>query len=453
MLYLILLLSVLLRVLAAIYLGNTVVALPGTFDQVSYHALALRVLGGHGFSFGEAWWPMTAANEPTAHWSFLYTFYLTAVYRTLGTNPLAARLIQAIAVGVLQPLLAFHLARQLFRKDGSPSRLSEWVPLAAAGITAVYIYFIYYSAALMTEPFFIIGLMGALLLTIRLEHAEAGSRTWKTALALGITLGLTVLLRQLILLIVPFLFLWILASNLKRRSLRPAVAAVFISTAILIVSIVPFTLYNYARFDRFVLLNTNAGYVVYWANHPVYGDRFLDANEMGDNYQELVPDELRGLDEAALDSELLKLGLGFIGDDPVRFIKLSLSRVPIYFKFWPESESGNLSNLSRVGSFGLFLPFMIYGLFRSLIMIVSRTDHRLATGRVVLLYGFMVTYAAIHILSWTQIRYRLPVDAVLVIFGALGLVEVAFLLLKLGSRFRIDLNDDSTPENEKRAST
>ena len=65
----------------------------------------------------------------------------------------------------------------------------------------------------------------------------------------------------------------------------------------------------------------------------------------------------------------------------------------------------------------------------------------------------MVTYAAIHILSWTQIRYRLPVDAVLVIFGALGLVEVAFLLLKLGSRFRIDLNDDSTPENEKRAST
>ncbi|HEY1409121.1 MAG TPA: hypothetical protein VF434_09275, partial [Promineifilum sp.] len=143
----------------------------------------------------------------------------------------------------------------------------------------------------------------------------------------------------------------------------------------------------------------------------------------------------------------------FIGDDPVRFIKLSLSRVPIYFKFWPESESGNLSNLSRVGSFGLFLPFMIYGLIRSLIMVVGRTDHRLLTGRVVLLYGFMVTYAAIHILSWTQIRYRLPVDAVLVIFGALGLVEVAFLLLKLGSRFRIDLNDDSTPENEKRAST
>ena len=47
-----LVLAVLLRVAAAFYLGNQVVNLPGTFDQISYHNLALRVLGGHGFTFG-----------------------------------------------------------------------------------------------------------------------------------------------------------------------------------------------------------------------------------------------------------------------------------------------------------------------------------------------------------------------------------------------------------------
>jgi hypothetical protein len=42
-----------------------------------------------------------------------------------------------------------------------------------------------------------------------------------------------------------------------------------------------------------------------------------------------------------------------------------------------------------------------------------------------LLYLFMFVYTAIHVLSWTLIRYRLPVDAVLIVFAAYG---IAYLL-------------------------
>ena len=86
---LILALSMLLRIAVAFAMGDTVVELPGIFDQISYHNLALRVLGGHGFSFGELWWPITPANAPTAHWSFPYTLYLVAVYKLFGPHPLA----------------------------------------------------------------------------------------------------------------------------------------------------------------------------------------------------------------------------------------------------------------------------------------------------------------------------------------------------------------------------
>ena len=55
--------SVVIRVIAALYLGNSVEVLPGTFDQVSYHNLALRVVDGHGFTFGEPWWPATARRS------------------------------------------------------------------------------------------------------------------------------------------------------------------------------------------------------------------------------------------------------------------------------------------------------------------------------------------------------------------------------------------------------
>jgi hypothetical protein len=36
----------------------------------------------------------------------------------------------------------------------------------------------------------------------------------------------------------------------------------------------------------------------------------------------------------------------------------------------------------------------------------------------------MIVYAGIHILTWTLIRYRLPIDAVFVIFASLGLVDL-----------------------------
>jgi hypothetical protein len=41
-----------------------------------------------------------------------------------------------------------------------------------------------------------------------------------------------------------------------------------------------------------------------------------------------------------------------------------------------------------------------------------------------LLMLFMIVYSGIHILTWTLIRYRLPVDAVLVPFAALALVNL-----------------------------
>jgi hypothetical protein len=127
------------------------------------------------------------------------------------------------------------------------------------------------------------------------------------------------------------------------------------------------------------------------------------------------------LDEAALDQALLGRGIQFIVDDPGRFFLLSLSRIPPYFMFWPSRDSSQISNLSRVTSFGLFLPFMLYGLIRS---VLDRRKYE-STRPMSLLYLFMGVYALIHVLTWTLIRYRLPIDAILVIFAGLALVDLA----------------------------
>ena len=410
--------SVLLRVGVAVAMGNAVVELPGIFDQVSYHNLALRVLEGHGFSFGELWWPITPADAPTAHWSFLYTLYLVFVYSIFGPNPIVARILQAIIVGILHPYIAYRIGEKIFTKT---------VGLVAAAITAIYVYFFYYGAALMTEPFYITAILFALYFAIQLAENTDKKRDIQLGLALGISLGVIVVLRQVFLLFLPFLFLWMWIARFKRRGGLPLFSTI-VSIFVLLLFVLPITYFNYSRFHRFVLLNTNSGYAFFWGNNPIYGTKFIPILPTK-TYQEMIPQEVRHLDEAALDQELLKRGIQFVTDDPTRYALLSLSRIPPYFMFWYSSQSSTLSNIARIGSFGVFLPFMLYGLFLG----IKQNRKNLLTSPIGLLVLFIVVYSGVHILTWTLIRYRLPIDAVLIPFAGLALVELAEKLFKIKS--------------------
>ena len=414
--------SVLLRIGAALFLGDEVVNLPGIADQMSYHTLALRVIGGHGFTFGEAWWPATAANEPTAHWSYLYTIYLVIIYSLFGPYPLVARLVQVIIVSGIQPILTYLIANRVFKNH------APLIGLVAAGITAVYTYFIYYSGALMTESFFILAVLASLYLAIHLVDLINRSNDLTsnslditvilTMVALGISLGASILLRQVILLFVPFLFAWIWLSSRKYHF-----TALLFSGSVILILIIPFTIFNYVRFGHFVLLNTNTGFAFFWANHPIYGTHFQPILNTS-SYYELIPPELLSLDEAALDQALLNRGVQFILNDPLRYVLLSISRIPAFFMFWPTSDSGLISNISRVMSFGILWPFMLYGLILSFVNRLKPFVNLLSSP-LMLLYSFVFIYTMIHLLSWALIRYRLPVDAILIDFAGLAMIDLA----------------------------
>jgi 4-amino-4-deoxy-L-arabinose transferase-like glycosyltransferase len=416
-LIIIILLAVMLRVAAAFYMGDQVVDAPGTFDQISYNMLAVQVLEGHGFTVATDWWPATPAGEPTAHWSYLYTLYLVIVYGLFGYHPLIARLIQAVLAGILMPWLVYRLGWRTFNHK---------VGLITAALMAVYIYFIYYAAALVTETFYIMAILWTLDLAVQLGTHTSPFKLH--GLLLGVALAIAVLLRQLFLLFIPILFAWLLWRSYRHQT-RPLwymLRTMVVATLIVIMSILPWTIRNYQAFEgQFVLLNTNAGFAFFWGNHPIHGYNFISIlPDNGPSYQDLIPPELKNLNEAALDRALLSRGLTFIQADPVRYFILSLSRIKDYFKFWPSSESDLISNLSRVFSFSLLAPFMGYGLLLSW--------RRHFSAEALILYLFMAFYTFIHLLSWALIRYRLPVDAVLLVYAGVALMD---LWLKLEQRF------------------
>jgi hypothetical protein len=199
---------------------------------------------------------------------------------------------------------------------------------------------------------------------------------------------------------------------------------------ILAVAVLPWTVRNYRAFGQFVLLNTNAGFVFFWGNHPYHGSEFvpiLPNDPGGVTYHTLLPRELRALNEAELDRALLARGLAFVRDDPGRFVRLSVSRVKEYFKFWPTAESNVVSNLVRVLSFGLLLPLLVIGTvvasFRMRNSSGDDGDQADCPGALLLLL-VAVAYTAVHLVTWTLIRYRLPVDAVMMPFAALAVVSL-----------------------------
>lgn len=252
----------------------------------------------------------------------------------------------------------------------------------------------------------------------------------ESAILLGLSLGIATLLRQSILPWVAVLFTWLLYIGYRQGALRRAAFAILASALTLVLCILPFTVRNYRVYGQFLLLNSNAGYAMYSAQHPMHGTSFKEFDAPP------VPAELHGLNEAQLDRELMRRGIGFVLAEPGRYALLSLSRIPDYFEFWPTADTSLINNIGRVGSFGLFLPFMLYGVYVEVkAQVKAKTKAgaevkdetpagSFSTSALILTLGFVVFYSLLHIFTWAMPRYRLPVDSVLLIFAAVAIHDL-----------------------------
>ena len=426
----IIILSVILRVGVALYLGDTV---PPAKDEMSYSALAERLATGHGYSFPTPWYPFALADAPTSHWSFLYTAFVAGVYAVFGPHPLAARLVQAVAAGVLMPWVTWRLAKRL-PVEGYRLKV---VPLIAAGLSAGYAYFVLYGAMVQTEAFFICALVWSLerglAVAERMEEGappavakkkEDSSTDLVLGLSFGLSLGVATLLRQSILPWVAVLFVWLLWTGWKVEGwkvgrLGRAVGPLVVAGVVMVGCIVPFTVRNWLVYDgNFLLLNSNAGYAMYAAQHPLHGTSFGEYRNMP------LPEDIDPamMNEATWDKELMRRGIGFVLAEPGRYLLLSLSRVRDYVEFWPTRDSSTLFNVGRVASIGIMLPFMVYGLYLALLG-TGRQTFNLQPS--IFLAVFMAFYSLLHIFTWAMSRYRLPVDAVALVFAALAISDLA----------------------------
>lgn len=396
---LILLLALVIRLAGAVYLGNEVSGLSGAQDEVSYSTLGHRYVTGYGLTFPQHWYPWIEPDAPQSYYSATMSLYLAAVYAVFGYLPLAARIVTAV-LSTLLVLVAVLLARRLF---------GETVALVAGVIMASYAYLVFYGVTLVTETPFMLCLVTAICLAYQIADVPS---LWRW-LGLGVALSVTVLFRMAVVFFVPFLLAWVL---LRQPRLR---VAVLVPVAVIILAVLPFTLHNYATWGRFLLLEAQFGHVFWNGNHP---------GHMGDFHPfEVFPipeDVLACRNDAEITNRLLWMGIHNVLSDPLDFVSLTLTRLREFFKFWPTADSNALANLMRVASFGVVWPFSVAG-----IVLSARRWRELLP-----VFLFLVVHTGVYAISWTMIRYRVPLDPFLIMFAAVALVWIWRRVAPAGTR-------------------
>lgn len=381
------------RVAAALFLSNTVSGLSGAHDEITYSMLGQRFATGYGMTFPIDWYPWIKANTPQSYFSYTMSLLLAAIYRIFGYYPLVARLIMGL-LSVLSVWLLYLVARRLF---------TERIALLASAIAAGYPYLIFYGVTLVTETPFTLALLMAVYMALQIQ-ADTHFRVvpW---LYLSVSLALMVLLRMAAIFFVPVLLLWLWRTMQQPRRLY----TLSIPLLVIMVAIAPLTLRNYWLWGQFNLSEAQFGHVFWNGNHP---EQQWDFHPY--RFFPIPPAVLASHNDVVITNQLLQLGVQNVLHEPLRFVFVSLARLRELFTFWPTADSGRLANLLRLASFGWLAPLAAWG-------VVANLPRWRALAP---LYLFLLIHTGIYAMTWTMIRYRMPMEPFLIMFGAYTLAVI-----------------------------
>ena len=223
------------------------------WDGHYYHFGAERIAAGQGYS-DESQGPNGPVWHPWCHYPVGYSGFLAFFYALFGPRPAVAVVVQALVLAATAA--ATHRLALSF--------LSHRRALVAGLITALHPGLVLYAGLVMTEPLAGLGLVVAPLSFLKLKH-----RPMWGALASGVVLGLTTLVRPQTVLVAPALALLAGGGSWKKR-----LAVGLIATAACFAVVLPWTARNCARMDGCAFVSTNAGWNLAIGSTPRATGRF-----------------------------------------------------------------------------------------------------------------------------------------------------------------------------------
>jgi 4-amino-4-deoxy-L-arabinose transferase-like glycosyltransferase len=382
-------------------------AVPGG-DALYFHDQAQFIINGVGWFID----PITYVENhhlilPGANHPPLWTIVLL-IADALGIRSYFAQLLFACVVGAIAVALTGLAAKEI----GGPR-----AGMIAAVIAAVFPnYWINYGLGLGET--LLLGLIAAVLLV--------AAKFWRRpdypkAAALGVLCALAALTRAeqillFVLILIP-LVLRLCRVALKRRF---ALAAVGIGAAVIVLA--PWVGFNLARFTDTTYLSNDSGSTLVTANcRPTYYGPFLGYGDL----QCLARTKVTFGDESVVDAQLRHAGLSYARAHASRLPVVLVARVGRELGLYVPLKQLHIEQLvndrpywpAEIGLF-MFYALAILGVLGAIIV---RRRHMTLVPFVGIFLGVVVTAMA----TFGETRYRVPLDVVLVVLGAVAIDNVA----------------------------
>ncbi len=313
----------------------------------------------------------------------LYSYFLAFFYKLFGFN-VYSLLLPQIILDALNSTLIFLLALNIFN--------SRKIALFSGMFYAFNPHFILLSIQLYSETLYFFLMLAAFLLLIGFSYKPK----LKTLFISAMFMGLAALTRSILLVFVPFVFIWLAIVLFKdKNKLFKSWLVVFISLSLVIA---PWVARNYRLFHK-VLFSTDYQLVVakgvynFYPEFKTYALGYEDAGEVF---------------------------LNWVKENPAKYYKACLERLKIFlFKPYPFDVSLRNRIVSSV-IFYLIFPLGIFGLILSL---------KSCNKPALLIFLFILSVSVTHILTDLdgELRYRIPIEMVLAPFAFYGLKTILSL--------------------------
>jgi 4-amino-4-deoxy-L-arabinose transferase-like glycosyltransferase len=373
-----------------------VVATPGyalVHDALDYQRHAVSISSGHGFAL--------SYGRPTAFRPPAYPIFLAAVYWVTGPDVEWGRIANAFVGAGIVALIGV-IAFQLWGRR---------VALIALALGTVYVPLILVGQAIMSEPLFVLCLLGSIACVLR-------STRWPWVVGAGVLMGLAILGRaNALILLLP------LAAAVWRGWRMPLVLCVAAGLTVL-----PWTIRNYETFHAFVPVSTQFGSALAGTyNSEARADKKNPASwrtlKRVDDYRPIL-NRVRSTPEPVLEKQLRRASLEFIKAHPAYVLTVAWwttrRMLDLAGMEWSIHTAGTIS-ASRGWAIAGVICFWIFG-----VLAVFGACTRAARAAPWWLWAVpLLMYLGVVFLVVETPRYRTAIDPFIVLLAALCVSRVA----------------------------
>jgi len=366
-----------------------------TEDPYYYSLIARHLIEGKGYLE-----IASRAYRPPA-----YPWLLAGIYSVAGVNLLVARIALAI-FGALSGVCAALWVRQL-----STRRIGYFAGFAVT----IYPQFVRYPQTLYSESFYLFLLFaGMALLMTALRRSSL-----VVAVLTGVTFGLGALTRETTLMMPAIVGLWLLLA--RKHFSRQTAKVWLVMAAATIFTVLPWTVRNYFVLRAFVPVATNSGINFYIGNNPA-------ATGLPD--WRVVPGVAwnDGANEVQANRQGLQEGLRYVRGHVALTVGMWLKKVwllwrPPAYGYEGLSLSVAAMRLLWLACYLFTLGFGAFGLMK-----VWQSPARMLALLPLLV---MICFSIPYILTFTDTRYRLPMEAFAIFYAMIGFESFLRKTMKL----------------------